>query len=106
MKGMDNIMRFETISDYNAFNNTETLHPLVSVIDLSKAKPRQASNMCFGLYTVFLKEVKCGDLQYGKIPMTTRKEHWYLLHQDRWLALTAVERRINRKGMRWSFIQI
>ena len=61
---MDNIKRFETINDYNVFNNTETLHPLVSVIDMSKAKPRQASNMYFGFYTVFLKEVKCGDLRY------------------------------------------
>lgn len=63
---MDNIKRFEIISDYNAFNNNETLHPLVSVVDLSKASPRQASNMYFGFYTVFLKEVNCGDLRYGK----------------------------------------
>lgn len=62
---MENITRFETIKDYNAFNNNETLHPLVSVVDLSKASPRQASNMYFGFYTVFLKEVKCGDLRYG-----------------------------------------
>ena len=58
--------RFETINDYNTFNNKETLHPLVSVIDMSKANPRKASNMYFGFYTVFLKEVKCGDLRYGK----------------------------------------
>jgi len=63
---MDNLRRFETVSDYNAFNNNETLHPLVSIVDLSKASPRQASNMYFGFYTVFLKEVKCGDLRYGK----------------------------------------
>jgi len=63
---MDNIRRFETVNDYNAFNNKETLHPLVSVIDMSKASPRQASNMYFGFYIVFLKEVKCGDLRYGK----------------------------------------
>ncbi|MGG9961251.1 helix-turn-helix domain-containing protein [Ferruginibacter sp. SUN106] len=63
---MDNIRRFETINDYNVFNNNETLHPLVSVVDLSKAAPRRASNMYFGFYTVFLKEVKCGDLRYGK----------------------------------------
>ena len=63
---MDNMRRFETINDYNVFNNKETLHPLVSVIDMSKANPRQASNMYFGFYTVFLKEVKCGDLRYGK----------------------------------------
>lgn len=63
---MNSIRRFETISDYNAFNNNQTLHPLVSVVDLSKAKPRQAISIYFGFYTVFLKEVKCGDLRYGK----------------------------------------
>lgn len=63
---MNNPRRFETISDYNAFNNNETLHLLVSVVDISKASPRRASNMYFGFYTIFLKEVKCGDLRYGK----------------------------------------
>jgi len=63
---MDTIKRFETINDYNAFNNNETLHPLVSVVDLSKASPRSASSMYFGFYTIFLKDVKCGDLRYGK----------------------------------------
>lgn len=63
---MENMRRFETVSDYNVFNNAETLHPLVSVIDMSKASPRHASNMYFGFYTIFLKEVKCGDLRYGR----------------------------------------
>jgi len=63
---MDNIRRFETIHDYNVFNNNETLHPLVSVVDLSKASPRHGTRMYFGFYTVFLKDVKCGDLVYGR----------------------------------------
>ena len=63
---MNNIRRFETINDYNVFNNNETLHPLVSVVDLSKAAPRSGSQMYFGFYTIFLKDVKCGDLHYGR----------------------------------------
>ena len=63
---MDTMRRFETISEYNTFNNNETLHPLVSVIDFSKADPRQGSRMYFGFYTIFLKDVKCGDLVYGR----------------------------------------
>ena len=63
---MDTMRRFETISDYNIFNNNETLHPLVSVVDLSKASPRQGSQMYFGFYTIFLKDVKCGDMVYGR----------------------------------------
>ncbi|MBY0478298.1 MAG: AraC family transcriptional regulator [Chitinophagaceae bacterium] len=63
---MDTIRRFETINDYNVFNRNETQHPLVSVVDLSKAAPREGSKMYFGFYTIFLKEVKCGDMTYGK----------------------------------------
>ncbi len=64
---MDNDMRrFETVNDYNVFNNSPTLHPLVSVVDLSRAAPRQGSRMYFGFYTILLKDVKCGDLTYGR----------------------------------------
>lgn len=62
---LDSILRFNTISEYNAFNKHQTLHPLVSVIDLSKADPRPARRMSYGFYTVFLKQLKCGDLRYG-----------------------------------------
>lgn len=63
---MSTMRSFNTISEYNAFNNNETKHPLVSVVDLSKADPRQGSQMYFGFYIVFLKDVKCGDLVYGR----------------------------------------
>lgn len=64
--GMENIIRFETISEYNKFNNAETLHPLVSVVDMSMAAPRGAQSSYFGFYIVFLKDINCGDLRYGK----------------------------------------
>lgn len=60
------MISFETISDYNDFNNHETLHPLVSVIDFSKAEVRTGKIMYFGLYCIFLKDVKCGDIIYGR----------------------------------------
>jgi AraC family transcriptional activator of pobA len=63
---MDTMRRFNTISEYNIFNNNETKHPLVTVVDLSKASPREGSQMYFGFYIVFLKDVKCGDLVYGR----------------------------------------
>ena len=53
-------------------NNHETLHPLVSVIDFSKSKPwswpspgDKTIKVNYGLYCIFLKEIKCGDLKYG-----------------------------------------
>ena len=62
---MEELNRFETIAQYNAFNNAETLHPLVSVVDYSKAGPRVLRRSYFGFYGIFLKDVKCGDLRYG-----------------------------------------
>jgi AraC-like DNA-binding protein len=62
----------DSISQYNADNNHPTLHPLVSVIDFSKAAPRswgseiQRIKFHYGLYCVFLKDIKCGDIVYGR----------------------------------------
>lgn len=63
---MEDILKFDTVSQYNVFNQHETLHPLVSVIDFSKASPRKLRKSYFGFYAVLLKDVKCGDLRYGK----------------------------------------
>ncbi len=63
---MGQVHYFDTINAYNAFNNHETLHPLVSVIDFSKANKRTGSKMNFGIYCVFLKDVVCSDLKYGR----------------------------------------
>lgn len=68
---MEKIYRYDTINEFNALNNHKTLHPLVSVIDFSKANPRDWGGathikIYYGLYCIFLKEVKCGDLKYGR----------------------------------------
>lgn len=63
---MEKEFNFDSISGYNDFNQHETMHPLVSVIDFSKAERRTGSKMNFELYCIFLKDVKCGDLKYGR----------------------------------------
>ena len=63
---MENIVKLESVSQYNALMGQETLHPLVSVIDFSKVEPRQHVRMNMGFYTIFLKDVKCGDIVYGR----------------------------------------
>lgn len=62
---MDDIVNFKRIKEYNDFNNIETLHPLVSVVDLENAHPRQFRRLRYEFYTIFLKQIKCGDLRYG-----------------------------------------
>jgi AraC-like DNA-binding protein len=45
----------------------ETLHPLVSVVDLTKAtKIVNHTQMNYGVYALFLKQTKSCDLKYGR----------------------------------------
>lgn len=44
----------------------ETLHPQVSVINLSKAKPMRHMRHTFSFYVIFLKDEKNCDLIYGR----------------------------------------
>ena len=44
---------------------SKTLHPLVSVIDLSKADLSSHTDFKFGFYTILLSECKCEAYRYG-----------------------------------------
>lgn len=63
---MNEILKIENICDYNAILGQETLHPLVSVIDMSKSNKILRIRHNFGFYAIYLKQVKCGDLIYGR----------------------------------------
>ena len=65
---MGTVVKYDNIFQYNESRGVETLHPLVSVIDFSKAEPIPTGHYRhrFGFYAVFLKDVKCGDLRYGR----------------------------------------
>jgi len=56
----------ETIDGYNKLLGLETFHPLVSVIDMAQVRPIRHMRHTFGFYAIFLKEIKCGDLIYGR----------------------------------------
>ncbi|ADV45046.1 AraC family transcriptional regulator [Bacteroides helcogenes] len=62
---MNGIRKINTIHAYNEYMGVETLHPLVSVIDMSKCTLREFHRMNYGLYGIFLKDVMCGPLRYG-----------------------------------------
>ena len=63
---MNSPVKYDNIFQFNESRGVETLHPLVSVIDFSKCGPARFERQVYGFYTVFLKEVKCGDLRYGR----------------------------------------
>lgn len=64
---MDEIIKIDSVDRYNKIFGLETLHPLVSVVDLSRATtwPMRAW-FNYGVYALFLKDVKCGNIKYGR----------------------------------------
>ncbi|MFM2338763.1 MAG: hypothetical protein RL115_1956 [Bacteroidota bacterium] len=63
---MEDIIQLNQVDTYNKLRGVKTLHPLVSVIEVSNTAPIQASTLNFGVYAVFLKELNCGELKYGR----------------------------------------
>lgn len=66
---MEDIIKIESIDQYNKLFGFETKHPLISVVNLSEA-PVWPEHFCFnyGMYCLYLKEVKCGSISYGRQP--------------------------------------
>lgn len=60
------IIRLDTIEKYNRLLGAETLHPLVSMTDLSKLKSIPHCRKEFGFYCVYYKELDCGPIQYDR----------------------------------------
>lgn len=63
---MDDIIKLDTVYDYNNMFGVKTLNPLVSVVDFSATTPTKHQRWIYGFYAVMLKDVKCGDLIYGR----------------------------------------
>ena len=64
---MMEIREMDHIYQYNDRMGLETLHPLISIVDFSKCEVQvESARLRYGFYSVFSKDVKCGDLQYGR----------------------------------------
>lgn len=65
---MEQIERIDTVKQYNNWVGTDTLHPLVSVVNFNEIPTVQHFRRYMGVYAVFLKNIKCGDMIYGCQP--------------------------------------
>ena len=63
----DEMIVIDNVNRYNEIFGLETKHPLVSIIDLTKSTtwPTRAW-FRYEVYALFLKNVKCGDIKYGR----------------------------------------
>ena len=61
----ENLLNIETIHECNCCLGYKTLHPLVSVIDLSQANLEQCT-VKFDFYTLIMLEGDAEDFLYGR----------------------------------------
>ena len=61
----DKVLKIGTVYQCNCCLGSKTLHPLVSVIDLSKANLSPHTGIKFGFYTILLSECTCEAYVYG-----------------------------------------
>ncbi len=62
-----NIIRLDSIAAYNDMFGFPSVHPLVAVVDLSKATRMPTRfTLNYGIYALFLKQLKCGEIRYGR----------------------------------------
>ncbi|MCF0072194.1 helix-turn-helix transcriptional regulator [Dyadobacter sp. CY261] len=65
---MEQVERIDTVKQYNNWIGVDTLHPLVSVINFNEIPTVQHFRRYMGIYAVFFKNIKCGDITYGCQP--------------------------------------
>ncbi|MBQ8889564.1 MAG: AraC family transcriptional regulator [Bacteroidaceae bacterium] len=63
---MATILDMKSVQDYNNDLGVKTLHPLVSVVDMSELPQIRHSLKRFGFYCIFLKQLECGSILYGR----------------------------------------
>lgn len=56
---------YDSVNTFNKKFNHITLHPLISLLDLSKGDPMERSKFRMDFYAIIIKDSKCGDLRYG-----------------------------------------
>lgn len=62
---MKEIIKINTVKQFNDGVGIETKHPLVSVVNFYELSELVHFKLYMNLYAVILKDIKCGDMTYG-----------------------------------------
>lgn len=63
---MTELIKVDSVCAYNEWAGVVTQNPLVGFIDFSTVKPLRHARKLYGLYAIFLKDTRCGELRYGR----------------------------------------
>ena len=100
---MEGICKFNTIDEYNKIMGVETLHPLVTIIDFSTTSHNgdYPEGHSFGYYSVFLKDMKCGDMKYGRNYYDYQEGTLVFLAPDQ---VVKIENRLPHQPKGWALV--
>lgn len=62
----EDIIKADTIEQYNRFFGFETRHPLVGIVHFDSSVPQPTHRMTLGFYALFLKKTTGCIINYGK----------------------------------------
>lgn len=63
----ENIIRMNSVDQYSQLFGLPDGHPLIRIVDLSEATRFPTHfTIYYGVYALFLKDTRCGDIRYGK----------------------------------------
>jgi AraC-like DNA-binding protein len=62
---MEQVVKIDTVGKFNNYVGADTQHPLVSVVNFNEIESIQHFRHYLGVYAVFLKNIKCGNMTYG-----------------------------------------
>ncbi|MBB6131149.1 helix-turn-helix domain-containing protein [Mucilaginibacter lappiensis] len=65
---MERVGRIDTVGQYNNYVGVDTRHPLVSVVNFNEVPTILHFRQYIGVYAVFLKNIRCGNMTYGCQP--------------------------------------
>lgn len=99
---MSTVQLINSVSAYNQLRGVTTLHPLVSVIDAATANPTPPGVYNFNFYGIFLKELKCGELRYGRGHYDYQEGTLVFLGPGQVIGVTPYDQPVSPKG--WALL--
>ena len=77
------IVKADTIEQYNRFFGFQTKHPLVGIVHFDRSIPQLTYRMTFGFYALFLKKRPVASLITARRSMILMMKPWSVSHRGR-----------------------
>ena len=94
------IIKADTIEQYNRFFGFQTKHPLVGIVHFDRSENQPTHKMTFGFYALFLKKTVGCTINYGKTKYDFDDETVVCFAPGQTVGIHRIEDALCRKLMR------